>query len=123
HPIGGGLYYDDQKPEALRRAADFRASRLPKYLGYFERLLAKHPRGGLAGAKLCYADLSLFQTIDGLAYAFPQAMSGANRRYPRLHALHDRVAARPRVKAYLASVRRIPFNELGIFRHYPELDG
>lgn len=123
HPIGGGLYYDDQKPEALRRAADFRASRLPKYLGYFERLLAKHPRGGLAGAKLCYADLSLFQTVDGLAYAFPQVMAGANRRYPRLHALHDRVAARPRVKTYLASARRIPFNEQGIFRYYPELDG
>lgn len=123
HPIGGGLYYDDQKPEALRRAADFRASRLPKYLGYFERLLAKHPRGGLAGAKLCYADLSLFQTVDGLAYAFPQVMVGANRQYPRLHALHDRVAARPRVKTYLASARRIPFNEQGIFRYYPELDG
>ncbi|MGH7007372.1 MAG: glutathione S-transferase [Stellaceae bacterium] len=123
HPIGGGLYYDDQKPEALRRAADFRANRLPKYLGYFERLLAKHPRGGLAGAKLCYADLSLFQTINGLAYAFPQTMADANRRYPRLHALHDRVAARPRVKAYLASARRIPFNEQGIFRYYPELDG
>ena len=123
HPIGGGLYYHDQKMEALRRTADFRASRLPKYLGYFERLLAKHPRGGLAGAKPCYADLSLFQTIDGLAYAFPQAMASVKRRYPRLHALHDRVAARPRVKAYLASARRIPFNEQGIFRYYPELDG
>jgi len=123
HPIAAGLYYKDQKPEALRRAADFRASRLPKYLGYFERLLAKNPRGGLAGAKLCYADLSLFQTIDGLTYAFPQVMSGAKPRYPRLHALHDRVAARPRIKAYLASARRIPFNEQGIFRYYPELDG
>lgn len=123
HPIAGGLYYRDQKTEALRRAADFRANRLPKYLGYFERLLAKNPRGGLAGAKLCYADLSLFQMIDGLAYAFPQAMADAQRRYPRLHALHDRVAARPRMAAYLASARRIPFNEQGIFRYYPELDG
>jgi len=123
HPIGGGLYYHDQKTEALRRAADFRASRLPKYLGYFERLVAKHPRGGLAGTKLCYADLSLFQTIDGLSYAFPQAMADARPRYPRLHALHGRVAARPRIKAYLASARRIPFNEQGIFRYYPELDG
>ncbi|MDE1904652.1 MAG: glutathione S-transferase [Alphaproteobacteria bacterium] len=123
HPIGGGLYYHDQKTEALRRAADFRASRLPKYLGYFENLLAKHPRGGLAGAKLCYADLSLFQTIDGLCYAFPQTMASVKRRYPRLHALHERVAARPRIKAYLASARRIPFNEQGIFRYYPELDG
>lgn len=123
HPIAGGLYYRDQKTEALRRAADFRANRLPKYLGYFERLLAKNPRGGLAGAKLCYADLSLFQMIDGLAYAFPQAMADAQRRYPRLHALHDRVAARPRMAAYLASARRILFNEQGIFRYYPELDG
>jgi|SRR5215469_16509144 len=123
HPVAAGLYYHDQKTEALRRVADFHASRLPKYLDYFERLLAKHPRGGLAGAKLCYADLSLFQTIAGLAYAFPHAMAGAKRRYPRLHALHDRVAARPRVKAYLASARRIPFNEQGIFRYYPELDG
>ncbi|MGH6977587.1 MAG: glutathione S-transferase [Stellaceae bacterium] len=123
HPIAGGLYYKDQKPEALRRAVEFHAGRLPKYLGYFEKLLAQHPRGGLAGAKLCYADLSLFQTIDGLAYAFPQVMSGAKPRYPRLHALHNRIAARPRVKAYLASARRIRFNEQGIFRHYPELDG
>ncbi len=123
HPIAGGLYYKDQKPEALRRAAEFHASRLPKYLGYFENLLTKHPRGGLAGAKLCYADLSLFQITEGLAYAFPQAMAGRTSRYPRLHALRDRVAARPRIKAYLASARRIRFNEQGIFRHYPELDG
>ena len=123
HPIASGLYYKDQKPEALRRAADFRASRLPKYLGYFEKLLTNHPRGGLAGAKLCYADLSLFQTVEGLVYAFPQTMSRARPRYPRLNALHDRVAARTRIKAYLASSRRIRFNEQGIFRHYPELDG
>ena len=123
HPIAASLYYQDQKMEALHRAADFRASRLPKYLSYFERLLTKHLRGGLAGAKLCYADLSLFQTIDGLSYAFPQAMAGAKSRYPRLHALHERVAERPRVKAYLTSTRRIPFNEQGIFRYYPELDG
>jgi|SRR5215469_5475235 len=122
HPIASGLYYKDQKPEAQRRAGGFRASRLPKYLGYFEKLLAKHPRGGLAGAKLCYADLSLFQTIEGLTYAFPSTMSRARSRYPRLHALHDRVSARPRIAAYLNSRRRIRFNELGIFRHYPELD-
>ncbi|HYL32495.1 MAG TPA: glutathione S-transferase [Stellaceae bacterium] len=123
HPIASGLYYKDQKPEAQRRAADFRASRLPKYLGYFETLLAKHPRGGLAGVKVCYADLSLFQMIEGLTYAFPRMMSRARPRYPRLHALHDRIAARPRIKAYLSSPRRIRFNEQGIFRHYPELDG
>lgn len=123
HPIASGLYYEDQKPEARRRAEDFRANRLPKYLGYFENLLAPNPRGGLAGKRLCYADLSLFQVVEGLTYAFPEAMARTKSRYPQLHALRDRVAARPRIRAYLASDRRIPFNEQGIFRHYAELDG
>jgi glutathione S-transferase len=123
HPIASGLYYEDQKPEARRRAADFRENRLPKYLDYFEAALATNLRGGVAGLRLCYADLSLFQIIEGLSYAFPTTMAHAKSRYPRLHALRDRVAARPRIKAYLASDRRIPFNAQGIFRHYPELDG
>ena len=123
HPIASGLYYDDQKPEARRRAEDFRKNRLPKYLGYFEDALPKSPRGGLTGNRLCYADLSLFQVVEGLRYAFPKAMAQARSRYPKTQALHDRVASRPRVAAYLASERRIPFNEQGIFRHYPELDG
>ncbi|MGH6969436.1 MAG: glutathione S-transferase [Stellaceae bacterium] len=122
HPIVAGLYYEDQKPEAKRRAAGFLASRLPKFLGYFEDILARHPRGGLAGAKPCYADLSLFQVVEGLRYAFPKAMARTGARHPHVHALCDRVAARPRLKAYLTSKRRIPFNERGIFRRYPELD-
>ena len=125
HPIAAGLYYDDQKPEACRRADDFRRNRIPKFLEYFERVLAQNPRGErwLVGARLTYADLSLFQVVEGLTYAFPRAMERQLKRYPKLAALRGRVASRPRIKAYLASERRIPFNEDGIFRHYPELDG
>jgi glutathione S-transferase len=124
HPIASSLYYDEQKPEARRRAADFRERRIPKYLGYFERVLARNPDGDghLVGDKLSYPDLSLFQAVAGLRYAFPQAMAQQEKAHPRVVALHDRVAARPRIAAYLASQRRIPFNEYGIFRHYPELD-
>jgi len=124
HPIASGLYYEDQKRAAKQRAADFLAARAPKYLGYFEQLLAQNPAGDryLIGARLSYPDLSLFQVIDGLRYAFPRAAARLERRLPRLVALHERVAARPRLKAYLASDRRIPFNQQGIFRHYRELD-
>jgi glutathione S-transferase len=123
HPVASSLYYEDQKPEARRRAEDFRDNRLPKYLSYFEAALPKGSRGGLAGARLCYADLSLFQIVEGLSYALPKAMARAASRYPKLFALRDRVATRPHIAAYLASERRIPFNQQGIFRHYPELDG
>src|SRR5258706_11569653 len=125
HPIASGLYYEDQKREAKRRAVDFRKNRLPKYLGYFEEALRRNPKrsGWLAGARAAYADLSLFQMIEGLDYAFPRAMKKLARRYPRVLALHDRAAARPRLAGYLSSERRIPFNQQGIFRHYPELDG
>ena len=119
HPVGAGLYYEEQKREARRRAADFLETRLPKFLGYFENLLgAKY----LLGNKATYADLSLFQMMAGLRYAFPRNMARLERRFPRLVALHARAAARPRLAAYLASPRRIPFNQQGIFRHYPELD-
>ncbi len=125
HPIANSLYYEDQKPEALRRAADFKALRLPKFLGYFEGVLAVNPGGDryLIGMSLTYVDLSMFQVIAGLNYAFPRAMEGMSRKHPRLTALHQRVRERPRIAAYRASSRRIPFNERGIFRHYPELDG
>lgn len=125
HPIAKSLYYEDQKPEALRRAADFRALRLPKFLGYFERVLAVNPAGDryLIGKSLTYVDLSMFQVIAGLTFAFPRAMAAAARRHQKLAALHRRVEERPRIAAYLASARRIAFNERGIFRRYPELDG
>jgi glutathione S-transferase len=124
HPVAAGLYYEDQKKEARRRAADFLKNRGPKFLGYFEQVLARNARGEryLAGAKLTYADLSMFQIMAGLNYAFPRAMAKAARKYRRLVALHGRVRERPRIAAYLASPRRIAFNEDGIFRHYPELD-
>jgi len=122
HPIGGGLYYEEQKREAARRADDFLRNRLPKFLGYFERVLERSAGSYLLGRRLCYADLSLFQMVEGLRYAFPRAMARRRSRYPRTMALATRVAARPRIAAYLASARRIPFNQHGIFRHYPELD-
>lgn len=125
HPIASSLYYEDQRAEARARTADFRKARMPKYLGHFENVLARNPSAGgwSIGARLTYPDLSLFQIVAGLRYAFPQRMAALEPNYPRLSALHDRVAMRPRVAAYLASPRRIPFNEHGIFRRYPELDG
>jgi glutathione S-transferase len=124
HPIASGLYYEDQKDEAARRTQDFRDNRVPKYLDWFETILTRNPAGPkhLAGDNITYTDLSLFQVIAGLSYAFPKLMNRELRNYPKIAALHDAVAKRPRIKAYLASPRRIAFNESGIFRHYPELD-
>ncbi|SFC13552.1 glutathione S-transferase [Massilia yuzhufengensis] len=123
HPIATSLYYEDQKPEAQRRAADVIETRLPKFFAYFSRILTNpEARDWLVGDKPTYADLSLFQVIEGLRYAFPNAMKRLEGEYPALALLRDRVAARPNIAAYLASPRRIPFNENGIFRHYPELD-
>ncbi len=124
HPICSSLYYEDQAAEARRRAGQFLRVRLPKYLGYVERVLAQNPAGDrhLVGAGVSYCDLSLFQMIEGLRYAFPNAMARSEAAVPRVMALHGRVAERPRIAAYLASPRRIPFNEEGIFRRYPELD-
>ena len=122
HPIGGAFYYEDQKPESKRRAAHFTAERLPKFLGYFERVLMREKGGWLLGKAFSYADLSLFQMIAGLRYAFPRAMQRLEAKYPPQVALHDRVASRPRIAAYLASKRRIGFNRRDLFRHYPELD-
>ncbi len=124
HPIANSLYYEDQRKSAQARAADFRRARMPKYLGYFENVLARNPSGGghLIGTALTYPDLSLFQIVAGLRYAFPLRMAALEPQYRRVVALYDLIAARPRIAAYLASERRIPFNEHGIFRHYPELD-
>lgn len=121
HPIAGSLYYEDQRSEARRRATDLRETRLPKYLDYFEQVLERSG-GKHALREYSYVDLSLFQLMSGLEYAFPRVMSRVGRQLPRLHALRQRVAERPRVAAYLASTRRLPFNQSGIFRHYPELD-
>jgi glutathione S-transferase len=125
HPISSGLYYEQQKSEAKRRASAFREERLPKFLDYFEQILKRNPKGTsfILGKTPSYVDLSLFQMIAGLRYAFPRAIARLEPAYRRMAALHDRVATRPRIAAYLSSPRRIPFNQEGIFRHYPELDG
>jgi glutathione S-transferase len=125
HPISSALYYEQQRPAAKRRAAHFRRERLPKYLGYFELVLARGPAGRtcLVGGQHSYVDLSMYQMIEGLRYAFPKAMRRLEPRHPRLGALHGRVQSRLRIAAYLASPRRLAFNESGIFRRYPALDG
>jgi glutathione S-transferase len=123
HPIATSLYYEDQKAPAKKRTEEFWDERVPKYLGYFERLLQQNGGSYLTGRRLTYIDLSLFQIVEGLRYAFPKRMKAFERKIPGLVDLRDRVAARPNIKAYLASKRRIAFNEDGIFRHYKELDG
>lgn len=124
HPVGAGLYYEDQREEARRHANGFITERLPKFLGYFEGVLDANPDGPahLVGGRLSYADLSLFQAMSGLEYAFPRAMAALAPRLPHCRALAEAVRSRPRIAAYLASPRRTPFNEDGIFRHYDELD-
>ncbi len=123
HPIANSLYFEEQIEAAKLAAAKFIELRLPKYMGYFEKILARNPAGRyICGGGITYADLSMFQLVQGLRYAFPNAFAKVESNYPRLIALHDEVAQRPRLKAYLASERRIPFNEMGIFRKYPVLD-
>jgi glutathione S-transferase len=122
HPISSQLYFEQQRREAKRYVQEFWRHRVPKYLGYFEHVLDKSGGPCVFGRRLSYVDLSLFQIVEGLRYAFPKRMNRFERKVPRLIALHDRVAKRPRVAAYLESDRRIPFNESGIFRHYKSLD-
>jgi glutathione S-transferase len=124
HPIANALYYEEQTAEAKKRAAHFISTRIPKFLGYFERILKRNSKGAefIFDKKVSYVDLSLFQMIEGLRYAFPKTMARLEPQHPRLVALHDRVMTRPRIAAYLSSPRRLPFNQQGIFRHYPELE-
>lgn len=123
HPVAVGLYYEDQKKEAAIYSEHFRKERIPKFLGYFHDVLAGKKGAFLMGDNITYADLSLFQIIDGLLYAFPKTTKRQLKKLTRLKTLHTKIAAHPRLKAYLASERRLPFNEEGIFRHYPALDG
>jgi glutathione S-transferase len=124
HPVASSLYYEDQKPEALRCAKEFCSARMPKYLQWFEAIVVRNPAGSrhLVGGKLSYADLSLFQLVEGLRYAFPKAAAKVLAKTPGVLSVHERVGALPKVAAYLRSERRIAFNEQGIFRCYPELD-
>jgi len=123
------LYYEEQKKESLRRAHEFRTQRLPKFMGWFEAILVRNPKNRpasqphLVGGRPSYADLSLFQIVEGLQYAFPKASRKALKKAPRVLALHESVRKGKRIAAYLASERRIAFNREGIFRYYPELDG
>lgn len=124
HPLGVTLYYEDQTSEAKRRAGEFLSHRVPRFFGYFEHVIECNPAKSewMVGDETSYVDLSMFQVIEGMRYAFPRAMERLEPNYPRLIALRDRVAGLPRIASYLASPRRIAFNEDGLFRHYPELD-
>jgi len=122
HPLGPSLYYEDQRATAKKRTEEFWKTRVPKYLSYFEWLLQANGGAYVTGRRLTYVDLSLFQIVEGLRYAFPRRMKAFERKIPGLIGLRDRVAARPNIKAYLASARRIAFNEDGIFRRYKALD-
>jgi len=122
HPVASGLYYEDQKKEARRAAKSFIEERIPKYLGYFDSVLERSGGSFLLGRKLTYADLSLFQAVQGLRYAFPRAMARAEKKIPRVVRLHDKVMKRERIERYLASPGRLPFSTDDVFRHYPELD-
>jgi glutathione S-transferase len=122
HPVSGWLYFEEQRPAARRRTKDFWRYRVPKYLGYFEQVLNKNGGQYSVGRRLSYVDLSLFQIVEGLRYAFPKRMKRFEKKIPGLVALHDRAAKRPRIKAYLASARRIPFSQWGIYRYFKELD-
>lgn len=121
HPVALNDYYEDQKEEAARRAQGFRDERIPKFLGYFERALEHHGDWLAGGARWTYADLSLFQLIDGLLYAFPRRMATVACNYARVMALHERIASLAELQDYFSSERRLPYGD-GIFRHYPELD-
>lgn len=124
HPLGVDLYYEDQKEEAQRRSTEFCRNRIPKFLDWFETIIERNPSGTghLVGRALTYVDLSLFQMVEGLLYAFPKATKRVLKQTPKVVALHEAISQRPRIKAYLESPRRIPFNEEGIFRRYSELD-
>jgi glutathione S-transferase len=122
HPISVELYYEDQTDAAREAASHFLEERLPRFLSYFERVLEHSGGPWLMGDALSYPDLSLFQLLEGLAYAFPRGFSRVAASTPGLMVHRDRIASRPRIAGYLASDRRLGFNEQGIFRHYPELD-
>lgn len=122
HPLGPTLYYEDQRPQAKRRSDEFWSARVPKFLGYFGGLIERNGSVYVTGRRLTYVDLSLFQIVEGLRYAFPKRMKRFERKVPEIIALHDKIAARPNIKTYLQSDRRIPFNTDDIFRHYPALD-
>src|ERR1700683_2488493 len=122
HPVSGWLYFEEQRPAARRRTQDFWRYRVPKFLGYFERVLLNNGGTYMVGRRVSYVDLSIFEIVEGLRYAFPKRMKRFEKKIPGLIELRDRIAKRPRIKAYLASKRRIPFSQWGIYRYFKELD-
>ena len=124
HPVGSSLYYEQQKPEAKRRAREFRRERVPKFMGWFETVLRKNVASQkvLVGRTAGYVDFSLFQIVEGLAYAYPNLWARIEGDYPLVTAHRERIAAYPALQNYFRSRRRLDFNTSGLFRHYPELD-
>jgi glutathione S-transferase len=120
HPIAGSLYYQDQMEAAYENARAFREERIPKYLDHFEAALEGQGGPFVLGDQWNHVDTSLFQLMEGLDYAFPKRMRELD--YPRLELCRQAVTEIDGIEAYLASDRRMEFNQDGIFRHYPELD-
>jgi glutathione S-transferase len=120
HPLAGSLYYSDQMDAAYEAAQHFRDERIPKFLDHFERALEENGGPYMLGDTWTHVDTSLFQLMEGLDYMFPNRMRELD--YPRLELCRQAVMEIDGIEAYLASDRRLPFNEDGIFRYYPELD-
>lgn len=126
HPIAVAKYYEEQKEESLKKSTDFREARIPKFLGYFERVLKGNEEQGkgkyLVGSKLSFADTTLWHVLSGLLFAFPKEMEARKAEFELLFGtFYNSVKEASGVKEYLASGKRKPFS-MGVFRHYPELD-
>tara|TARA_A100001391_G_scaffold7621_5_gene4898 strand:+ start:10017 stop:10736 length:720 start_codon:yes stop_codon:yes gene_type:complete len=122
HPIAPSLYYADQMDAAFEKAADLRATRIPKYLIHFDNALAANGGPFMLGDQWSHVDTSLFQLMEGLDYAFPNYMAQMQGTWANLEALQTAVPDIEGLAPYLASERRMEFNEDGLFRHYEELD-
>jgi len=126
HPIASSKYYEDQKEESLLKSQDLRGNRIPKYFSHFERTLKGNHEDGkgryLVGGKLTYADLTVWQVLDGLFFAFPKELQARKGEFPDLlETFYGSVKEEGGIKEYLSSSRRLPYSQ-GVFRHYPELD-
>ena len=126
HPIAISQVYEDQKEAAKQHSHEYLSNRLPKFLGYFERVLKGEPSQGgeyLYGGNLTVADLVLWQGVNGTEFAFPKRMAKLREggEFKRVFELCERVGERERVKEYLGSERRMSYG-MGIWRRYKELD-
>ncbi|SMY24333.1 unnamed protein product [Zymoseptoria tritici ST99CH_1A5] len=122
HPIGPSLYYEDQKDASLLKAKDVRENRIPKFLSYFERVLKGNGDGKyLVGERVTTADVTVWQVLDGLQFAFPKEMAVRRKEFEALFKWYEGFKEEKGLKAYLGSERRLPYSQ-GVFRYYPELD-